>query len=48
MFNIWGEVFGDPVIANAIIDRLVHHYEIVKITGMSYRIRNKNIFEEET
>lgn len=47
-FNKWGEVFGDPVIANAIIDRLVHHCEIVKITGMSYRIRNKNIFEEET
>lgn len=47
-FNKWGEVFGDPIIANAIIDRLVHHCEIVKITGMSYRIRNKNIFEEET
>lgn len=35
----WGEVFGDPVIANAIIDRLVHHSRIIKITGRSYRIR---------
>ena len=47
-FNRWGEVFGDPVIANAIIDRLVHHCEIVKINGMSYRIKDKNIFDEES
>lgn len=46
-FSKWGEVFGDPVIANAIIDRLVHHSEIIKITGMSYRIKDKNIFEED-
>lgn len=46
-FSKWGEVFGDPVIANAIIDRLVHHCEIIKITGMSYRIKDKNIFEED-
>lgn len=37
----WGEVFSDPVIANAIIDRLVHHSSVVKITGRSYRIRGK-------
>ena len=35
----WGEVFDDPVIANATIDRLVHHSKIVKITGRSYRIK---------
>ena len=29
----WGDVFGDPVLANAIIDRLVHHSTIIKITG---------------
>lgn len=46
-FSKWGEVFGDPVIANAIIDRLVHHCEVIKINGMSYRIKDKNIFEEE-
>ena len=44
-FSKWGEVFGDPVIANAIIDRLVHHCELIKITGMSYRIKDKNIFD---
>lgn len=37
----WGEVFADPVLANAIIDRLVHHSTIVKITGRSYRIKDK-------
>ncbi|MDD7036983.1 MAG: ATP-binding protein, partial [Mollicutes bacterium] len=40
----WGEVFGDSVIANAIIDRLVHHSKIIKITGRSYRI--KGMIEE--
>ena len=37
----WGEVLGDPVLANAIIDRLIHHSSIVKITGKSYRIKDK-------
>ena len=46
-FSKWGEVFGDPVIANAIIDRLVHHCDVIKITGMSYRIKDKNIYEED-
>lgn len=41
----WGEVFGDAVIANAIIDRLVHHARIIRITGRSYRI--KNLLEEQ-
>jgi len=45
-FAKWGEVFGDSVIANAIIDRLVHHCEVIKITGMSYRIKDKNIYDE--
>lgn len=47
-FSKWGEVFGDAVIANAIIDRLVHHCEVIKINGMSYRIKDKNIYEEES
>lgn len=45
-FSKWPEVFGDAVIANAIIDRLVHHCDIVKITGHSYRIKGRNIFDE--
>ena len=45
-FSKWSDVFGDTVIANAIIDRLVHHCDIVKITGHSYRIKGRNIFDD--
>ena len=37
----WGEVFGDSVLANAILDRLVHHSYIFNITGRSYRSMDK-------
>jgi DNA replication protein DnaC len=37
----WGEVFGDPVIATAILDRLLHHSITVNIKGESYRLREK-------
>lgn len=45
-FSKWSDVFGDAVIANAIIDRLVHHCEIIKITGNSYRVKGRNIYDE--
>ena len=37
----WGEVFGDPVIATAVLDRLLHHSITVNIRGESYRLREK-------
>lgn len=40
-FSKWGEVFSDPVIANAMLDRLIHHSHIIKIKGHSYRIKDK-------
>jgi DNA replication protein DnaC len=40
-FNQWGEVFGDEVIASAVLDRLLHHSHIIAIQGASYRIREK-------
>ena len=46
-FSKWPEVFGDAVLANAIIDRLVHHCEIIKITGHSYRIKDKHILDAD-
>lgn len=38
-FEEWGEIFGDDVMAAALIDRLVHHCHIVNIRGNSYRMR---------
>ena len=44
----WGEVLGDSILANATIDRLIHHSSIVKITGKSYRIKDKlSDFDQE-
>ena len=37
----WGTVFGDLVVATAILDRLLHHSQIVTIRGDSYRLREK-------
>lgn len=37
----WGTVFGDPVVATAILDRMLHHNHIVTIRGESYRLREK-------
>ena len=38
-FDKWSEVFGDATVANAILDRLVHHSEIINIKGESYRLK---------
>jgi len=37
----WGTVFGDPIVATAILDRLLHHSHVVTIRGDSYRLREK-------
>jgi len=37
----WGNIFGDPVVATAILDRLLHHSHVVTIRGDSYRLREK-------
>jgi len=45
-FSAWGEVFGDDVVATAMIDRLVHHAEILSLKGDSYRLRGKELAGE--
>ncbi|MDY4378087.1 IS21-like element helper ATPase IstB [Pectobacterium brasiliense] len=40
-FTDWGEVFGDHVLATAILDRLLHHSTTVNIKGESYRLKDK-------
>lgn len=42
-FGRWGEVFGDPVVAAAMIDRLVHHAEVVSLKGDSYRLKDRDL-----
>jgi len=42
-FSAWGEIFGDEVTATAMIDRLVHHAEILALKGDSYRLRDKDL-----
>ena len=42
-FSDWNSWLGDAVIASAILDRLLHHAEILAISGESYRIRRQNI-----
>ena len=42
-FSAWGEIFGDDVVAAAMIDRLVHHAEILSLKGDSYRLRDKDL-----
>ncbi|MEA5399661.1 ATP-binding protein, partial [Synechococcus sp. BA-124 BA4] len=37
----WGEVFGDQVVATAILDRLLHHSHVLTVRGDSYRLREK-------
>jgi len=38
-FEEWANVFGDAVLASAIVDRIVHHSHIIKILGKNYRMK---------
>ncbi len=46
-FSEWGEVFGDTVLANAILDRLLHHSKVFTIKGRSYRTKDIIKFTEK-
>lgn len=47
-FSKWGEIFSDLTLANAILDRLLHHSHVIKIIGPSYRTKNvKEMVNEE-
>ena len=46
-FSQWDDIFGDPLIAGAIVDRLLHHATVVTIKGKSYRLQNFYRAEEE-
>jgi len=38
--SAWVEIFQNPTVTAAILDRIVHHSHIIKITGKSYRLKN--------
>ena len=40
-FTEWGQVFGDDVLATAILDRLLHHCDVISINGPSYRLKDR-------
>jgi DNA replication protein DnaC len=46
-FSQWPEIFGNPVLTNAILDRLLHHSHVISIKGPSYRMKGLNFELEE-
>jgi DNA replication protein DnaC len=42
-FGRWGEVFGDDTVAAAMIDRLVHHADVIALKGDSYRLKDRDL-----
>ena len=40
-YGDWGSIFGDPIIATAILDRLLHHSTTINICGESYRLKDR-------
>jgi DNA replication protein DnaC len=40
-FSAWAEIFGDPISVAALVDRLVHHAEVLVLKGQSYRLKGK-------
>jgi DNA replication protein DnaC len=43
VFGRWGEVFGDDIVAAAMIDRLVHHADVIALKGDSYRLKDRDL-----
>lgn len=39
-FSNWDKIFLDPILANAILDRVLHHGHVINITGKSYRLKD--------
>ena len=47
-FTEWGQVFTDEVLATAILDRFLHHCDVITINGPSWRMKNQNLTSETT
>jgi DNA replication protein DnaC len=42
-FSAWGEIFGDDAVAVAMVDRLIHHAELISLKGDSYRLKDRDL-----
>jgi DNA replication protein DnaC len=42
-FSAWREIFGDAVVATAMVDRLVHRAEVISLRGDSYRLTDRDL-----
>ena len=42
-FSAWGEIFGDDMAAVAMVDRLIHHAELISVKGDSYRLKDRDL-----
>jgi DNA replication protein DnaC len=47
-FTEWGSLLGDEVLATALLDRLLHHAEVISINGRSYRMRHRMLADQPT
>jgi DNA replication protein DnaC len=45
-FSAWGDLLGDEVLATALLDRLLHHAEVISINGRSYRMKDRRALQE--
>jgi len=45
-FSRLGEIFGSATLANAVLDRLLHHFSVISIKGPSYRLKDKRAYLE--
>ena len=46
-FSKWADIFGEPVLTNALLDRLLHHCSVININGPSYRLKDQMALLEE-
>lgn len=46
-FSKWSDIFQEPVLTNALLDRLLHHCSVININGPSYRIKDQLLYMAE-
>lgn len=46
-FSKWADIFHEPVLTNALLDRLLHHCSVININGPSYRLKDQMQYMQE-